>query len=226
MSHNRNNIIVHNFNEIIPKRGPRGHRGKKGDRGVDGSQGPAGPAGSQGETGSPGPTGSGGNITVEALRIGTIVPAIQVSGSDSTQAIINGAMITPGASGVTGSSYTDSYVPQNVLINNDQAWLSAIDSNNPEWVEYDFGSPRLFTGIYAVCSNGRFGAGNKIQASNDNVTWTDIHIFDDNWTYDSLNNTQIYTNYINDINTYRYVRLYSEPSPYCMYYYIQYIGLQ
>lgn len=106
------------------------------------------------------------------------------------------------------------------------AW--GVDTSNPEWIRYDFGTPALISGIYASFGNGRNGAGNKIQGSSDASTWTDIHVVDAAKYVYNINgdSQQTYSNYINAPAAYRYIRLYSEPSPYCLYDFIQYIGVK
>jgi hypothetical protein len=216
-------------------RGPHGHRGHRGFNGLVGQPGPTGPTGTgsgadsstgptgpQGSTGSQGPTGpqgSSGFATVSVVTTyGTINPCIVVTGSDETSAIINSLEITP--SSVTSSSGSN---PENTLTRNNIYWMSLTDTGNPEWVRYDLGSAYLITGVFAVCGNGREGVNPKIQGSNDDSNWTTIHLFDSGkWVYSTQ---QVYSNSITPTIPYRYVRLHSDQSPYCLYDYIQYIGV-
>jgi len=207
-------------NNLIGPTGPQGPQGLQGDTGLQG------PQGDQGPQGSIGPTGQAGYASVQIItNLGTITPAIKVVGSDGSSAIVNGGIVSP--SGTTASSFSAPWVSDNALVQDGQWWLSAIDSNNPEWIQYDFGVPLLLTGVYAVCANGRNGAGNKLQGSTDGNTWIDIHTFDGTkWTYIPDGNLSAYSNYVDIDTAYRYIRLYSDPSPYCCYDFIQYIGLK
>lgn len=212
--------------------GSVGAQGPVGSTGANGAQGPTGPAGSNG-TGATGPTGpagpagaSGSFSSIEVVtNLNTITPVLRATvGANSY--IINATLLTP--SSATASSNSPSWTADKALVKDSSWWMSAVDSGNPEWIRYDFGSPVLVTGVYASFGNGRNGAGNKIQGSTDGTTWVDIHTVDASKFIYNANgdNQQTYSNYINASATYRYIRYYSAPSPYCLYDYIQYSGLK
>jgi hypothetical protein len=127
------------------------------------------------------------------------------------------------ATASTSSAQTP-WESNNTLLLDEKWWMSAIDSGNAEWVEYDFNSKVLLSSVYASCTIGRNGTAVKIKASNNRSNWVDIHIFDTSkWITGSDKMT--YQNSIIVNTVYQYVRFYSEPTSYCMYDYIKYFGI-
>ena len=140
--------------------------------------------------------------------------------------VLNSVLLTP--SSASASSVSGAWVATNALVRDGTWWMSGVDTNNEEWLQYDFGSPVLISGIYAAFTNGRNGANNKIQGSTDGTTWTDLHTFDGSKFVYNINgdNQQTYANTIAASAAYRYIRLYSAASPYCMYDFVQYSGVK
>ncbi len=105
-------------------------------------------------------------------------------------------------------------------------WHSNINTGTPEWAKYDMGSPVLFTNMFCTFANGREGVSPRIEVSNDDQNWVTIHSFNPvNYSPITPENYRNYQATFNVSSTYRYVRLYSEPSPYCNYAYFQFFGL-
>lgn len=204
--------------------GAQGLPGNDGMDGADGAQGLPGNDGADGADGAQGPPGSFDNITV-ITNLNTMTPVLRANvGPD--QYVINSSLLTPVAT--SSSSVTSPWNPDNALVLDGAWWMSGVDTGNEEWIKYDFGTPVLVTGIYASFGNGRNGAGNKIQGSTDDSVWVDIHTFDfSKFIYNANGNSQqTYNNYISSDAAYRYIRLYSAPSPYCLYDFIQYTGVK
>ncbi len=124
---------------------------------------------------------------------------------------------------VSASTVTQPWIASNVLVEDGRWWMSAVNSNSPEWLLFDFGAAVTLTFVVARCGLGRHGAGNRIQGSTDGRTWVDLHAFvATGWNYQSTGQT--YTSAIQASGAYRYVRLYSDPSPYCLYDFVQFQG--
>jgi hypothetical protein len=109
-------------------------------------------------------------------------------------------------------------------------WMSAVDSGNVEWLEYDLGAPYYLTGLQLYVVNGRDGSGEVIQGSNDESTWTTMYAVDPSLF---TNNGPLagdgdvaYTDSIQTTEAYRYVRMYSQPAPYLFYSWMQLNGTQ
>jgi hypothetical protein len=213
--------------------GPPGEQGIQGPPGNDGEQGPPGEQGIpgndgdqgiQGIQGIQGTAGSFDNISV-IVNLNTMIPIIKTTVGENSY-ILNASLLTPVST--SSSSVTGAWNPVNALVRDASWWMSGTDTGNEEWIKYDFGTPVLITGIYASFGNGRNGASNKIQGSTNNSTWVDIHTVDASKFAYNLNGDgqQTYSNYINTDTTYRYIRLYSAASPYCLYDFIQYIGVK
>jgi len=210
--------------------GPAGAQGEPGPAGAQGEPGPAGvqgepgPAGVQGE---PGPAGSNGSITnIEVVtNLNTMSPILKVTvaGGDF---VINGLPLTPVSA--TASSVTGAWNPTEAMIKDGKWWMSGIDTNNQEWLRYDFGSSVVVTSVYASFGNGRRGANVKFQGSVDDSTWVDIHTMDASKIVYNANgdSQQTYCNAVTTLGSYRYIRLLSAASPYCLYDYIRYMGVQ
>jgi hypothetical protein len=188
-----------------------------------GPQGKAGLTGIQGEIGPMGPQGEASTITIQTIsNLGTFSPIIKAIASDGTSGILN-ALPLDIISASTSSSQT-AWATNNTLTLDGTWWMSSIDSGNPEWVEYDFNSKVLLASVYASCTNGRNGNGVKIQASVDQSNWIDIHVFDSSKWIIGIDQ-MTYQNSIIVQSAYKYIRLYSDPTSYCMYDYIKYFGV-
>lgn len=201
--------------------GPKGDIGETGPEGQAGPPGPPGPQGSQGIQGPPGINGTGSVALESVTTYGTVSPVLKLT-IENNSTIINSQKLKP--INVNASSYIAPHEPINITVPTDQGnWHSLTDTNVDEWVVYDFEYPVLITNIYMLAGLGRNGSGNKVQGSNDNSSWTDIHTFDGSkWTYGT---NQLYQNKIDTINTYRYIRTFSGPSPYCYWKHVQYFGI-
>jgi hypothetical protein len=173
--------------------------------------------------GPQGPVGPAGNGSISVTYVpGIVTPVVRAVTSTGEQVTVNALKVTP--STVTASSFVEPWQPSNVLVNDGVWWHSAVNSSNAEWVNFDFQTPVVVSSVYARCGLGRNGLNNKIQGSSNNVDWVDIHTFSSsNWTYGT---NQTYTSFISASNAFRYVRLFSDPSPYCLYDFIQYTGVQ
>lgn len=153
---------------------------------------------------------------------GTVTPVVRVVGAP-VSATLNAVPLTPVAA--SSSSTTSPWVATNAYAQDGKWWMSSVNSNSPEWIMYDFAAPVYIASVYAHCGLGRHGGGNLIQASTNGTNWVTIHAFvADNWTYQSTGQT--YVSIITPPGAFRYVRLYSAPSPYCLYDRIQYTGVK
>lgn len=197
---------------------------QQGPAGPQGEPGEQGPTGSQGEPGPPGP--SGGLDSMEVVTsLNTMMPVLKAT-VGSTSFVLNARFLTPNS--VTSSSITGSWNPENTLVRDGAWWMSGVDTGNPEWLQYDFGTPVLISSVYSSFGNGRHGSANKIQGSLDGSSWIDIHTVDaSKFSYNLNGDGQtVYRNAIDSDTAYRYIRYYSGPSPYCLYDFIQYSGVQ
>jgi hypothetical protein len=206
--------------------GNTGAQGAQGNTGAQGAQGNTGAQGSQGNTGAQGATGPAGSSSSGSISSTTInacvMPLLKIGST-----IINAIPLIPTTA--TASSTSSPHIASNALTREGNWWMSGVDTNNAEWICYDFVSPVLITAIYSSCGNGRYGGGNKIQGSSNNSSWTDLHSFDYSKMVYNINgdSQQVYRNAIDTSNTaYRYIRLYSTASPYCLYDFIQYLGIR
>lgn len=164
-------------------------------RGGVGQQGPQGPQGPQGDTG-------GGSSTFYP-PFGPIIPT----------------SFTASSSAANSSSNVN-----NLGDPGDDFWLSALDSTNPEFVTLDFSWAHLPTAVTLWFSDGRSGNNVRVEGSNNNSTWTTLLLVDP--TIATLvGSIRVYSAPL-PINTtlYRYIRIYSDPSPYMHYHYIQIFG--
>jgi hypothetical protein len=160
----------------------------------------AGPVGPQGPAGA---TGASGSVTVVAPTF---------------------AKLTPNA--VSASSQTGGWAPSGVLTPGmAQSWMSATDSGNQEWVEFDMLNQVLFTTVFCSFANGRDGINPRLLVSNDQVTWDAAGSFvPANYNAVTAENFRNYTFSVNLNQVYRYVRLVTDPCPYVFYSYVQFFG--
>lgn len=159
------------------------------------------------------------------MDLGTVLPVVRLT-ANAQSAVLNASVLTP-TGALIASSQTGGWDPDNVLVKDGQWWMSGTDTGNPEWVEFDFGTPVLIASVYAACGNGRSGSANKLQASDNGSTWVDIHTFDaSKRVYSATDGLQHYRNTVEVGQAYRYIRLYSGPSPYCLYDFVQFTGVQ
>jgi hypothetical protein len=103
-------------------------------------------------------------------------------------------------------------------------WMSAANTENQEYLQYDMGTTVLLTGLFCSFVNGRDGSSPRITASNDTTTWDTVHTFVSGNYSPSVDGYRNYSAVINTSKTYRYVRVQSGPTVYCAYAYVQYFG--
>lgn len=104
---------------------------------------------------------------------------------------------------ITASSFTTSYTPSKAIdndISNASAWYT--DQALPAWIKYEFDTPKKIV-KYTMLGTWQESPKNwKLQGSNDNVNWTDVH---------TVSNANVYTKkeytFINN-NSYTYYRFY------------------
>lgn len=204
--------------------GPRGYSGLDGDTGPQGIQGVTGPLGETGPQGLQGPTGHKPNVSIQIDTSLTKVPIIKFVVDDDF-VVINGTPQNPTA--ITASSFVQPWVPSNTLTADSQWWVSESDTGNPEWLTYDFGPNKIYlTSVYLLSGNGRGGTNIRLQGSNDENIWTELDPLSNTWRFINATSLMEYTGQITGItDTYRYIRLYSDPTSYCLYDYVQYYGI-
>jgi hypothetical protein len=105
-------------------------------------------------------------------------------------------------------------------------WFSGISTGNDEWLEYDYGTPVRVMGVQAYVVNGRQGCNARVQGSNDEVVWTDLHSWD--WTLQDYDvpwaGWTTYNATFEASDPYRYVRMFSDPCPYLYYSWLEFQG--
>jgi Collagen triple helix repeat (20 copies)/F5/8 type C domain len=207
------------------QQGPKGDAGPQGLAGEVGPQGLAGPQGPQGPQGIAGVDGAQGLVGVAGIP-GAAGPKGDVGPAGS--AIMLSAFGTLAPSVVTQSSTTTSPPwPATGLINpgSQDMWISATNSGQGEWAKFDMGQRVLLTKFFCTFNNGRDGSSPRIEVSNDDALWVPAHNFVPS-AYGAVS-PQNFRNYHADLSlteTYRYVRLYSDPTVYCCYSYLQFFG--
>ena len=139
--------------------------------------------------------------------------------------------VSTSASSVTEPWVSDNLVNPTLYYDTPSWWMSLVNTNNPEWIMFDFGKCVLVTCVHLSCNNGRTGSSPKLQGSNDLTVWNDlIDLPHSEWQYLYIQpnpNNLIKLSKCVDLNnvTYRYVRLHSDPTVYCCYDHIQFYGL-
>jgi hypothetical protein len=137
-------------------------------------------------------------------------------GGDGLTCLPDGFLV-PMAAFASSSASGD---PANVIDPDLAWWISAIDSGNPEWLEYDLGDPAYISAVEVYVGDGRQGGGESLQGSDDAVTWTTIATLDDAaFVLDAApwDGWASYSGMVQATVPYRFVRLYSAPSPYLFY---------
>jgi hypothetical protein len=187
--------------------GADGPQGPAGMQGIMGPSGPSGPVGPSGLDGQQGPVGPAGEAVVLLSLFSNLNPVSATESSTTTNPPWP-------ATGLLSPGTTDQ-------------WLSAANTGSPEWARYDMGARVLLTNMFCTFANGRDGSNPSIQVSNDLVSWTTVHVF--NAAQYGAVTPQNFRNYQANFNlseTYRYVRLHSDPTVYCHYAYLQFFGKQ
>lgn len=123
----------------------------------------------------------------------------------------------------SASSILDGSSPAQALWSDQAGWMSEIDSGNPEWLRYDFGAAVVLTRVRAYMVDG---VSPMIQGSNDGETWTDIQALGEGSTF-AAGPWRLYASVdaaISTTSAYRYVRMYSEPTPFLYYAWLAFDG--
>lgn len=185
----------------------------------------SGAAGADGASGTDGADGVSCNLTVSPFGV------VRSVCTDGTYAVLNDQPLAPVS--VATSSFTGGWVGSGALDPDFQGWMSEIDSQQPEWIEYDFGSGAsvLPTFVQGYFVNGRDG-NPTFQGSNDGATWVDLAVFD--WNKFQFGAGPLGTmgcGYYGDVLPaptdvgYRFVRAYSAGAPYLFYSWLQFRGV-
>jgi hypothetical protein len=127
----------------------------------------------------------------------------------------------------TSSSITGGWSAGQAAASDQAGWMSELDSGNPEWLQYDFGTPMVLTQVHAYAVMGRHGVHPVIQGSNDGITWTELVALGNGagpgaapWHgYGSMSEPIVTS------TAYRYARLYSEPAPFIYYSWLAFEGV-
>jgi hypothetical protein len=221
------------------QQGLQGEKGEKGDPGVAGPPGEQGLKGEKGDVGEPGPAGLAGCTLTKKKHVDLRQPISKLLCPSGECCLLNTHALTP--INVSASSVTEPWVPENLLEytkhsdTNVKWWMSLVNTNNPEWVCFEFPKHVLVSCVHISCNNGRTGTNPKIQSSNDGVNWFDYLMFESSdWEYPDPNEhnlvkltkcCKLLTDTLQECNPFVYYRLYSEPTVYCCYDHIQFFGI-
>ena len=139
----------------------------------------------------------------------------------------------------TASSFVDAsgrtgmvaFLPANAMNPDEAAWMSEADTDNPEWLQYDYGEGLKVkvSAVRAYLANGREGSSPNFQGSNDLKKWVTFGSWDrKNFTFNGAP-WPGYGSYAADFSAssegYRYIRIYSSPTVYMWYSWLQFYGV-
>ncbi len=209
---------------IAGERGPVGPAGPKGDQGEPGPVGPAGPKGDQGERGPVGPAGPKGDQG-EPGPVGPAGPKGD-QGEPGIQIVTAFGYLNPVSTSESSTTTNPPWPASNLLTPGTQDhWISEANRGVEEWARFDMGTRVLLVYMFCTFANGRDGTNPKIQVSNDGTTWITVHNFTAaNYGAVTPQNYRNYQTPLNLSETYRFVRLQSDPTVYCHYSYLQFFG--
>jgi hypothetical protein len=167
--------------------------------------------GPRGERGPTGPRGRRGEAAPDTATSTVIIPTAQlvpasIVTSSGTAGEGNGNLLRPGL---------------------DKWWISDLDTESDEGVTFIYEQPVLPTFLYMSYANGRIGSNIVLQGSNNGTDWTTLHTVDDNlqiYANDDPNTPFYAQPIVGNVGTYVQLRLWSQPSPYCMWYHVSIHG--
>lgn len=125
------------------------------------------------------------------------------------------------------------YSPAYAMNPDEAAWMSWVDTGNPEWLQYDYGEGLKVkvTAVRAYLANGRQGNSPIFQGSNDLKNWVTFGTWDQkNFTFNGAP-WPGYGSYAADFSAssegYRYIRIYSPENKrtYMFYSWLQFYGV-
>jgi hypothetical protein len=163
-----------------------------------------GPRGPTGPRGPRGPSGDAASSTI-------VIP---------TASLVPTSIVTSSGSAGEGNEYI-------LRPGLNTYWISDIDTESEEGVTFTYTQAVLPTFLYMSYANGRIGGGVVLQGSNDGTTWTTLHTVDDSLQRYANDDSQtpFYAQpLVGNVNTYTQLRLWSQPSPYCMWYHVSIHG--
>jgi hypothetical protein len=163
-----------------------------------------GPRGPTGPRGPRGPSGDSASSTIVIPTAALVPTSIDTSSGAAGEG--NEYILRPG---------TNTY------------WISDVDTESEEGLTFTYTQPVLPTFLYMSYANGRIGANIVLQGSNNGTTWTTLHTVDDSLQRYATDDPQtpFYAQpLVGNVNTYTKLRLWSEPSPYCMWYHVSIHG--
>jgi len=173
-----------------------------------------------GQDGADGEDGASGD---DSCFVEHAADVIRLVCPDHTR-LLESHMLMPAAA--TSSSITGGWSAGQAVASDQAGWMSELDSGNPEWLQYDFGTPVVLTRVHAYAVMGRAGTHPVIQGSNDGITWTELVALGNDgvgeapWHgYGSMSEP------ITSSTAYRYARLYSETAPFIYYSWLAFEGV-
>jgi len=137
---------------------------------------------------------------------------------DTPDTVITDLTACPEIVSVQASSQSGNWNPENLLNPADSTfWMSAVTSDQDEWVRFEFAEPTVFGSAEIRLGNGRQGSSPKIQGSNDAVSWDDLAEVEPwSWPIDSDNFRMGVVDLPESAPTYKYFRYHSGPTVYVL----------
>jgi hypothetical protein len=122
----------------------------------------------------------------------------------------------------------DYYRPANAMNPDKAAWMSSVSTGKPEWLQYDYGAgvKVKVSAVRAYLTYGR--SASTFQGSNDGATWVTFGSWYEGKMTDHgapSGEASYADGFSASPEGYRYIRIYSPPTPYLYYSWLQFYGV-